>query len=45
MVQVYYDNYQPWDSHDDIRVHARLARGADPAIPAVIQDLKFARSV
>ena len=40
MVQVYYDNYQPWDSHDDIRVHARLARGADPAIAALIQDLK-----
>ena len=40
MVQVYYDNYQPWDSHDDIRVHAHLARGADPAIAAVIQDLK-----
>ncbi len=40
MVQVYYDNYQPWDSHDDIRVHAQLARGADPAIAALIQDLK-----
>ena len=41
MVQVYYDNYQPWDSHDDIRVHARLARGADPAIAALVQDLKW----
>jgi hypothetical protein len=40
IVQVYYDNYQPWDSHDDIRVHAKLARGADGPIAALIQDLK-----
>lgn len=40
VVQVYYDNYQPWDSHDDIRVHAKLARGADAPIAALIQDLK-----
>lgn len=39
-VQVFYDHYQPWDSHDDIRVHARLARGADAPIAALVQDLK-----
>ena len=26
MVQVYFGNFQPWDSHDDIRIHAKLAR-------------------
>jgi hypothetical protein len=40
VVQVYYDHYQPWDSHDDIRVHSKLARGADGPIAALIQDLK-----
>ncbi len=40
VVQVFYDHYQPWDSHDDIRVHAKLARGADGPIAALIQDLK-----
>jgi hypothetical protein len=40
VVQVYFDNYQPWDSHDDIQVHAKLARAADAPIVALIQDLK-----
>jgi hypothetical protein len=40
MVQVYFDNGQPWDSHDDILVHALLARAADPAISSLIEDLK-----
>jgi Protein of unknown function (DUF1501) len=40
MVQVYFGNFQPWDSHDDIRVHARLAKDADCAIAALIEDLK-----
>lgn len=40
MVQVYFGNFQPWDSHDDITAHARLARQADPAIASLIQDLK-----
>jgi uncharacterized protein (DUF1501 family) len=40
MVQVYFGNFQPWDSHDDIRVHADLAAGADAPIAALIDDLK-----
>ena len=40
MVQVYFGNGQPWDSHDDIRDHAKLAREADPAIAGVIAELK-----
>jgi len=40
MVQIYYGNGQPWDNHDDIMVHKRLAAGADPAIAALIADLK-----
>jgi hypothetical protein len=41
MVQVYFDNGQPWDSHDDILVHSKLARIADPAISALVEDLKL----
>jgi len=40
MVQVYFGNFQPWDSHDDIRVHASLAADADAPIAALIDDLK-----
>jgi hypothetical protein len=40
MVQVYFGNFQPWDSHDDIRVHASLAAEADGPIAALIDDLK-----
>jgi hypothetical protein len=40
MVQIYYGNGQPWDNHDDIMIHKRLAGGADPAIAALISDLK-----
>ena len=40
VVQVYYDHYQPWDSHDDIQVHRKLARGADAPITALLEDLK-----
>ena len=40
IVEVYFGNGQPWDSHDDILVHGKLARDADPAISALIQDLK-----
>jgi prephenate dehydrogenase len=39
MVQVYFGNFQPWDSHDDIRVHADLAAQADGPIAALIDDL------
>ncbi len=40
MVQVYFGNSQPWDSHEDIRSHKGLAREADPAIASLIEDLK-----
>jgi hypothetical protein len=40
MVQVYYGNSQPWDSHEDILVHRRLAALTDPAVAALVQDLK-----
>jgi plasmid stabilization system protein ParE len=40
MVQIYYGNSQPWDSHEDIMVHKRLASRADPAVAALIEDLR-----
>jgi len=40
MVQMYYGNGQPWDNHDDIMGHKRLAADADPAIATFVQDLK-----
>jgi len=40
MVQIYYGNGQPWDNHDDILVHRRLARSADRPMAALIRDLK-----
>jgi len=40
MVQVYYGNSQPWDSHEDIVVHKRLAAGTDPAVASLVEDLK-----
>jgi hypothetical protein len=40
MVQVYYGNDQPWDNHDDIMIHRKLARDADGPIAALLQDLK-----
>lgn len=40
MVQVYFGNSQPWDSHEDIRSHRGLAKEADPAIASLIEDLK-----
>ena len=40
MVQVYFGNSQPWDSHEDIRSHKGLAGQADPAIASLIEDLK-----
>lgn len=39
MVQIYFGNSQPWDAHEDIQSHARLARQADPAVAALVQDL------
>ncbi|MGI8992567.1 MAG: DUF1501 domain-containing protein [Bryobacteraceae bacterium] len=40
MVQVYFGNFQPWDSHDDIRIHAKLAQASDAPIASLIEDLK-----
>jgi len=40
MVQVYYGNDQPWDNHDDITKHAKLAATADKPMAALLQDLK-----
>ncbi|MBK9167059.1 MAG: DUF1501 domain-containing protein [Bryobacterales bacterium] len=40
MVQVYFGNSQPWDSHEDIFVQKRLAAQADPAVASLVQDLK-----
>jgi hypothetical protein len=40
MVQVYFGNSQPWDSHDDILAHRKLAQIADPAVAALVDDLK-----
>lgn len=40
MVQIYFGNGQPWDNHDDIEVHRKLAFQADQPIAALLQDLK-----
>jgi uncharacterized protein (DUF1501 family) len=40
MVQVYFGNGQPWDNHDDIMIHQKLANQADQPIAALLQDLK-----
>ena len=40
MVQVYFGNGQPWDNHDDILIHRKLAQTADRPIAALLEDLK-----
>ena len=40
MVQVYFGNGQPWDNHDDILIHRKLAAQADKPIAALLDDLK-----
>jgi hypothetical protein len=40
MVQVYYGSKQEWDQHEDIMGHKVHARKSDPAIAALILDLK-----
>lgn len=40
VVQVYFGNDKPWDSHHDILVHRRLGMQADQPIAALLQDLK-----
>jgi hypothetical protein len=39
-VQLWHGNGQPWDSHDDIEDHRRLAGQCDQAIGAFLTDLK-----
>ena len=40
MVQVYFGDGQPWDNHDDILIHRKLARQVDAPVAALIEDLK-----
>jgi len=40
VVQVYFGNDKPWDSHHDIMVHRRLGNQADQPIAALLEDLK-----
>jgi hypothetical protein len=40
VVQVYFSNGNPWDHHEDIQVHRKLALQADQPIAALIADLK-----
>jgi uncharacterized protein (DUF1501 family) len=40
MVQIYFGNSQPWDNHDDILIHRKLAQQSDRPIAALIRDLK-----
>jgi hypothetical protein len=40
VVQAYFGNSQPWDNHDDILIHAKLARQSDKPIAALLKDLK-----
>ena len=39
VVQVYYGNMQPWDTHDDIQRMRTLAAKSDGAMAALIKDL------
>jgi hypothetical protein len=39
-VQLWHGAGQPWDNHDDIGVHAKLAAELDQAIAALMTDLK-----
>ena len=41
MVQIYFGDNQPWDNHDDIMIHQELAGQADPAVAALLDDLKL----
>lgn len=40
MVQVYYGDGQPWDNHDDILQHKKLAGTSDKPMAALLRDLK-----
>ncbi len=40
MVQIYFGNGQPWDNHEDILVHQKLAGQSDKPMAALLKDLK-----
>ncbi len=40
-IQLWHGNGQPWDSHDDIEDHRRLAKECDQGIGALLADLKM----
>jgi hypothetical protein len=40
MVQVYFGDTQPWDNHEDIMVHEKLAAQSDRPAAALLKDLK-----
>jgi len=40
-IQLWHGNGQPWDSHDDIEDHRRLAKECDQGIGAFLADLKM----
>ena len=40
MVQIYFGNGQPWDNHDDILQHRRLAGQSDRPMAALLRDLR-----
>ena len=40
VVQVYYGDRQPWDTHDDVQRMRSLAATSDKAMAALIQDLR-----
>jgi len=40
MVQVYFGDGQPWDNHDDILTHKKLAQQSDKPMAALLEDLK-----
>jgi hypothetical protein len=39
-VQLWHGAGQPWDNHDDIQQHAKLAKEIDQPVAALMQDLK-----
>jgi hypothetical protein len=40
IVQLYFGNGQPWDNHDDIMIHQKLAKQVDDPVAALLDDLK-----
>ncbi len=40
VVQLYFGNGQPWDNHDDIMIHKKLASEVDQPVAALLDDLK-----